>query len=50
MSHLAGAELLLWIAALVLVAIALRWRPRWLAGAVLALWVGTTAVSFAVLE
>jgi hypothetical protein len=50
MSHLAVAELVLWAAAPLLAVSALRFRPRWPAGTVVALWVGMTALSFAVIE
>jgi hypothetical protein len=50
MAQLSGAQLLLWIGAPLVGAIALRWRPRLFAGAVLALWAGMAAVSLAVIE
>jgi hypothetical protein len=50
MTQLSGAELLLWVGAAIVGAIALRWRPRLFAGAVLALWVGMAAVSLAIIE
>ena len=48
--QLGSAELLLLVGALVLGAVSLRWRPRWFAGAVLALCLGLTAMRFIVIE
>jgi len=50
MSNLGVAELVLWLVAPLLAGIALRFRPRWLAGAVLTLWLGMTALRFGVIE